>query len=114
MANQIVIFPPIAGPLPYATARLKQALAVLIQYLIKYGLPADPQNNITIGWYEDLFEFWRAVQFHRDEARLHAESNDRVLCYIVQLSFEALDMKKKIAARPPSGGIFISASSRLF
>ena len=57
MVGQIVVFPPIAGPLALATvAQLKQALAVSDPTgKVKFSLPADPQNNITIGWYEDLF-----------------------------------------------------------
>ena len=56
-AGQIVVFPPIAGPLPFATvAQLKQGLAVVDPTgLIKFHLPADPVNPITIGWYEDQF-----------------------------------------------------------
>lgn len=56
-AGQIVVFPPIAGPLPFATvAQLKQALAIADPSgLVKFHLPADPQNNITMGWYEDQF-----------------------------------------------------------
>jgi hypothetical protein len=56
-AGQIVIFPPISFPLAIATvAQLKQGLAVVDPTgLVKNGLPADPVNPITIGWYEDLF-----------------------------------------------------------
>ena len=56
-AGQLIIFPPIAGPLPYATiAQLKQALSVADPSgKVKLNLPADPVNSITIGWYEDLF-----------------------------------------------------------
>lgn len=56
-AGQIVVFPPIAGPLTSATvAQLKQGLTVVDPTgLVKFNLPADPQNNITIGWYEDVF-----------------------------------------------------------
>ena len=56
-AGQIIVFPPIAGPLSFATvAQLKQALTVTDPSgLVKYNLPADPTNPITIGWYEDLF-----------------------------------------------------------
>ena len=56
-AGSIVVFPPIAGPLPFATvAQLKQALAVVDPSgLVKFNLPADPTNAITSGWYEDLF-----------------------------------------------------------
>jgi hypothetical protein len=56
-AGNVIIFPPIAGPLPFATvAQLKQALGVVDPAgLVKYNLPSDPQNAITIGWYEDQF-----------------------------------------------------------
>lgn len=56
-AGQIVVFPPIASPLPFATvAQLKQALAVVdAAGLVKYNLSSDPTNPITIGWYEDQF-----------------------------------------------------------
>lgn len=56
-AGQIIVFPPIAGPLPFATvAQLKQGLAVVDPTgLVKYNLPSDPTNAITIGWVEDLF-----------------------------------------------------------
>ena len=54
-AGQIVVFPPVASPLPFATvAQLKQGLASVDPAgLVKYNLPADPTNPITIGWYED-------------------------------------------------------------
>lgn len=56
-AGQVIIFPAIAGPLPFATvAQLKQGLAVVDPTgLVKYNLPSDPQNSVTIGWYEDQF-----------------------------------------------------------
>jgi hypothetical protein len=56
-AGQVIVFPPIAGPLPFATvAQLKQGLAVVDpQGLVKFNLPTDPTNPITIGWYEDQF-----------------------------------------------------------
>lgn len=56
-AGQVIIFPAIAGPLPLATiAQLKQGLAVVDPGgLVKYNLPSDPTNAITMGWYEDQF-----------------------------------------------------------
>jgi hypothetical protein len=56
-AGQITVFPPIAGPLPFATvAQLKQGLSVVDPTgKVKLNLPADPVNPITIGWYEDQF-----------------------------------------------------------
>lgn len=56
-AGQIVVFPPIAGPLSLATvAQLKQALSVVDPTgKVKGNLPSDSTNLITIGWYEDLF-----------------------------------------------------------
>jgi hypothetical protein len=56
-AGQIVVFPPIASPLAFATvAQLKQGLAVVDPSgLVKYNLPSDPTNSINIGWYEDQF-----------------------------------------------------------
>lgn len=56
-AGQIVVFPPIAAPLLIATvAQLKQGLAVVDPAgLVKFNLPADPTNAVTIGWYEDQF-----------------------------------------------------------
>jgi hypothetical protein len=56
-AGQIVVFPPIAGPMALATvAQLKQGLSVVDPTgKVKFNLPADPTNAITIGWYEDLF-----------------------------------------------------------
>lgn len=56
-AGQIIVFPPIAGPLQFATvAQLKQGLAVIDPSgLVKYNIPADPTSPINIGWYEDLF-----------------------------------------------------------
>jgi hypothetical protein len=61
-AGQVIVspprgFPPIAGPLALATvAQLKQGLAVADPGgKVKYNLPADPVNTITIGWYEDQF-----------------------------------------------------------
>jgi hypothetical protein len=56
-AGQTIVFPPIAGPLAFATAaQLKQGLAVVDPTgLVKFNLPADPTNSVTIGWYEDLF-----------------------------------------------------------
>jgi hypothetical protein len=55
--GQIVVFPPIAFPLPFATvAQLKQGLSVVDPSgKVKFGLPSDPVNPITIGWYEDQF-----------------------------------------------------------
>lgn len=52
-----VIFPPIAGPYIFATvAQLKQGLSVVDPSgKVKYNLPDDPVNLITVGWYEDLF-----------------------------------------------------------
>lgn len=56
-AGQVIIFPPISGPLSFATvAQLKQGLAVVDPGgLVKFNLPSDPTNSITSGWYEDLF-----------------------------------------------------------
>jgi hypothetical protein len=56
-AGQIVVFPPIAGPLAFATvAQLKQGLSVVDPSgKVKFNIPSDPLNLITIGWYEDLF-----------------------------------------------------------
>ncbi len=56
-AGNVIVFPPIAGPLTLATvAQLKQGLAVVDPGgLVKYNLPSDPQNTITVGWYEDQF-----------------------------------------------------------
>lgn len=56
-AGSVIVFPPIAGPLPFATvAQLKQGLAVVDPTgLVKLNLPSDPTNAITIGWYEDQF-----------------------------------------------------------
>jgi hypothetical protein len=56
-AGQIIVFPPIAGPLALATvAQLKQGLAVADPAgLVKFNLPADPTNSVTVGWYEDQF-----------------------------------------------------------
>lgn len=56
-AGQIVVFPPIAGPLTIATvAQLKQGLSIIDPGgKVKFNLPADPTNLVTIGWYEDLF-----------------------------------------------------------
>lgn len=56
-AGQIVVFPPIAGPLAFASvAQLKQGLAVVDPSgKVKFNLPADPVHPITIGWYEDQF-----------------------------------------------------------
>jgi hypothetical protein len=56
-AGQIVVFPPIAAPLPFATvAQLKQGLSVVDPGgLVKNNLPADPTSTITMGWYEDQF-----------------------------------------------------------
>jgi hypothetical protein len=35
---------------------MKQALAVVDPGgLVKYNLPADPVDNVTIGWYSDIF-----------------------------------------------------------
>ena len=56
-AGQVVVFPPIAGPLLFASvAQLKQALSVADPSgKVKLNLPSDPVNPITIGWYEDQF-----------------------------------------------------------
>ncbi len=56
-AGQVVIFPPIASQLLFASvAQLKQGLAVVDPAgLVKFNLPADPTNTITMGWYEDQF-----------------------------------------------------------
>jgi hypothetical protein len=56
-AGQIVVFPPIGSPLPFATvAQLKQALSVVDPTgKVKLNLPSDPLHPITIGWYEDQF-----------------------------------------------------------
>jgi hypothetical protein len=56
-AGQVVVFPPIAAPYPFATvAQLKQGLSIADPTgKVKYNLPADPTNPVTIGWYEDLF-----------------------------------------------------------
>ncbi len=56
-AGQVIVFPPIAGPLLYATvAQLKQGLSVVDPGgLVKLNLPSDPTNAITMGWYEDQF-----------------------------------------------------------
>ena len=56
-AGQIVIFPPISGPLEFATvAQLKQGLSVVDPAgLVKFSIPDDPTNLITIGWFEDVF-----------------------------------------------------------
>jgi hypothetical protein len=56
-AGQVVVFPPLASPLPFATvAQLKQGLAVVDPSgLVKFNLPSDPVSLINIGWYEDQF-----------------------------------------------------------
>lgn len=56
-AGQTVVFPPISSPMLFATvAQLKQGLAVVDgNGLVKYALPEDPTNPVTIGWYEDQF-----------------------------------------------------------
>lgn len=56
-AGQTIVFPPIAGPLPFASiAQLKQGLAVVDPGgLVKNHLPSDQTNPINIGWYEDQF-----------------------------------------------------------
>lgn len=56
-AGQVVVFPPIASQLIFASvAQLKQALAVVDPSgLVKFNLPSDPVHPITIGWYEDQF-----------------------------------------------------------
>lgn len=62
-AGQIVVFPPISGPLPFATvAQLKQGLSVVDPAgLVKFNLPSDPTNTVTMGWYEDLFPNFGAL-----------------------------------------------------
>jgi hypothetical protein len=52
-----VPFPPLgAGPTLATVAQMKQALAAVDPGgLVKYNIPADPTNTITIGWYEDVF-----------------------------------------------------------
>lgn len=57
-AGQVIVFPPISSPgfLTATVAQLKQGLAVSDPTgKVKFNLPDDPTNNITIGWYEDLF-----------------------------------------------------------
>jgi hypothetical protein len=56
-AGQVVIFPPIAGAgLLTTVAQLKQGLVVSDPTgKVKFNLPVDPTNSITIGWYEDVF-----------------------------------------------------------
>jgi hypothetical protein len=60
-----VVFPPIGGQsstsgataaAAITVAQLKQGLAVADPSgHVKYNLPDDPCNPITIGWYEDVF-----------------------------------------------------------
>jgi hypothetical protein len=56
-AGQLIVFPPLASPLPFATiAQLKQALALVDPTgLVKYNLSDDPTSTVTMGWYEDQF-----------------------------------------------------------
>lgn len=57
-AGQIVVFPPITSfqTIIPTIGQLKQGLAVVDPAgLVKYHLPDDPTNNVTIGWFEDLF-----------------------------------------------------------
>jgi hypothetical protein len=54
--GRTVPFPPLAGSFLATVAQLKQALAVVDPTgLVKYNIPADPVNTITIGWYSDMF-----------------------------------------------------------
>jgi hypothetical protein len=54
--GETVPFPPLAGSFLVTVAQLKQALAVVDPTgLVKYNIPADPTDNIAIGWYSDIF-----------------------------------------------------------
>jgi hypothetical protein len=57
--GETVPFPPLGsgiGITVATVAQMKQALALVDPGgLVKYNIPADPVDTITIGWYEDVF-----------------------------------------------------------